>query len=152
MATTSLFDQPTYDAIRDRIVSLSPNNQKQWGKMNLPQVLAHLRKAMELALDKQKKPPFNFLGFFLGPFIKKMVLSETPYREGLPTAKKMIINNERNFEVEKEKLLSTLDLFFQNGPDYAAAIKHPMFGNLTGGEWGYSQWKHFDHHLRQFSA
>ncbi len=152
MAKISLYDQVTYDSIRNRIESLSADNQQKWGKMNLPQVLAHLRKAMELALDKTKKPKLNVIGFVLGPFIKKMVLSESPYKEGLPTAKKMIITDERNFDIEKVKLLSTFDLFKHNGPEYAAAIKHPMFGNLTGVEWGYVQWKHFDHHLRQFSA
>ena len=152
MAKPSIYDQDTNDAIRNRIMSLSENNQQKWGKMNLPQILAHLRKAMEIGLDQNKKSTFNFIGFVFGARIKKMVLSDEPYKEGLPTAKSMIIKNERNFNEEKEKLLTTFDQFKQNGPMYAAAIKHPLFGYLTGEEWGYAQWKHFDHHLRQFNA
>ena len=29
---------------------------------------------------------------------------------------------------------------------------HPFFGRLTGAEWGISQFKHLDHHLRQFGV
>ena len=29
---------------------------------------------------------------------------------------------------------------------------HPMFGPLSGQEWGLLCWKHLDHHLRPFGA
>jgi hypothetical protein len=29
---------------------------------------------------------------------------------------------------------------------------HRFFGRLTGAEWGVTQYKHLDHHLRQFGA
>jgi Protein of unknown function (DUF1569) len=29
---------------------------------------------------------------------------------------------------------------------------HPFFGALTVAEWDGLQWKHLDHHLRQFGA
>jgi hypothetical protein len=29
---------------------------------------------------------------------------------------------------------------------------HGFFGPLSGAEWGVSQYKHVDHHLRQFGA
>jgi hypothetical protein len=30
--------------------------------------------------------------------------------------------------------------------------EHPLFGPLTGLEWGVFSYRHFDHHLRQFGA
>jgi hypothetical protein len=29
---------------------------------------------------------------------------------------------------------------------------HRFFGRLSGAEWGVTQYKHLDHHLRQFGA
>jgi hypothetical protein len=36
----------------------------------------------------------------------------------------------------------------------AGTTKHPhgFFGKITPKQWGETQWKHLDHHLRQFSA
>ena len=36
--------------------------------------------------------------------------------------------------------------------DPAVLVSNPFFGSLTGAEWGVSQFKHVDHHLRQFGA
>lgn len=151
MSRPSLYNAITHQSIRSRVEALSPNNHRKWGKMNLPQVMAHLRKAVETGLHKGPAK-FSFISFFFGPYIKKMVMSDTPYKEGLPTAKKMIITDDRDFEIEKAKLLSTLDKFVNSKDEFPSPINHPMFGKLTEEEWGYSQWKHFDHHLRQFSA
>jgi hypothetical protein len=41
--------------------------------------------------------------------------------------------------------------FQQRGPT-ALAPEHPFFGPLTATEWDRLQWKHLDHHLRQFGA
>jgi hypothetical protein len=30
--------------------------------------------------------------------------------------------------------------------------EHPLFGKLTGKDWGALSYKHFRHHLRQFAA
>lgn len=151
MAKPSIYDPVTYQAIRSRLVSLEAGNSRKWGKMDAPQMLTHLRKALETGL-RNTGAKQGLVGLLLGPFIKKMVLSDQPYKQGLPTGKQVIVSDQRNFDSEKTKLLEALDLFVQNGGSYAAQIVHPMFGKMTAEEWGYSQWKHFDHHLRQFSA
>ncbi len=151
MAKPSLYNSTTHQLIRSRVESLSPDSPQKWGKMNLPQTMTHLRKAVETGLRKGPTK-FSIISFLFGPYIKKMVMSDTPYKEGLPTAKKMIITDERDFDIEKTKLLATLDKFVNSKEEFPSTINHPLFGKLTEEEWGYSQWKHFDHHLRQFSA
>jgi Protein of unknown function (DUF1569) len=150
MSQPSLYNKTTADLIRSRLEKLAPDQVALWGKMNPAQTLTHLRKAMETAFERETPLKTNIMALILGPFIKRMVLSDKPYKQSLPTAKNVIVSSSRDFEEEKEKLLSTFEQFIQNGGEYAAKIKHPMFGYLTGPEWGYVQWKHFDHHLRQF--
>jgi hypothetical protein len=153
MAKNSLFDEALYQSIRKRVESLTPVNERKWGKMNIAQMMKHLRKAMQLAFPRDKPlPQAPFFVKLMTPFIKKMVLSEKPYREGLPTAKGIIITDQVDFDIEKNKLIQTLDQFFANGGEMAAQNTHPLFGKLKPEEWGFSQWKHFDHHLRQFNA
>ena len=41
--------------------------------------------------------------------------------------------------------------FHARGPEKLAK-EHPFFGPLTSAEWDRLQWKHLDHHLRQFGA
>ena len=79
-------------------------------------------------------------------------MSNKPYKPGLPTAKEFIIKNDRDFEVEKKDLLNQLNTFLAKGEKNCDGRVHPAFGKLSSYEWGFSQWKHFDHHLRQFGV
>ncbi len=45
-----------------------------------------------------------------------------------------------------------VERFCDGGPPAANGIVHAFFGPLTGKQWGRLQYKHLDHHLRQFSA
>ena len=46
----TLFTQEGKDAIIQRINKLTPHSQKQWGKMNVSQMLAHAQKPLEVAI------------------------------------------------------------------------------------------------------
>ena len=48
-------------------------------------------------------------------------------------------------------LHALIDRVGEKDPTVEWAV-HPMFGPLSGQEWGLLCWKHMDHHLRQFGA
>ena len=147
----SLFEPQTAQNIIARINQLQPTSQHQWGKMNVSQMLWHCNEALGTATgDTTTKTPFFIK--LLDPMIKKTVMEQKPYKEGLPTAKEFIIKDDKNFEEERQKLLERLNKFITNGEAKVDGLKHPAFGKLTAYEWGFSQWKHFDHHLRQFGV
>lgn len=145
----SLFDQQTATDIRKRIENFQPDSIRQWGKMTAAQTLAHLNAALLVATG-DAMPKSNFLTKIMAPYIKKVILSDQPFKPGLPTAPTYLMKNERDFVVEKEALLNTYDRFVAGGPAAATGRVHPLFGKFTAEEWGRSQWKHFDHHLRQW--
>lgn len=147
----SLFEPQTAAQIIERINKLQPNSQRLWGKMNVAQVLKHCNDALGTATgDVKIKPSFIFK--IIGPLIKKTVMEQKPYKQGLPTAKEFIITDEREFEKEKQNVLVRIDKFISNGEAKVDGLRHPAFGKMTSYEWGYSQWKHFDHHLKQFGV
>jgi hypothetical protein len=60
------------------------------------------------------------------------------------------VSDPRDFATEKARLLAALRRLREAGPDAAARHAHGFLGRMTGEEWGLVQWKHLDHHLRQF--
>ena len=147
----SLFEPQVAIEIIVRINQLQPTTQRKWGKMNVSQMLFHCYEALGTATgDVVLKVPFLFK--LLAPIIKKKVMEDKPYKEGLPTAKEFIAKLDKNFEDEKAKLLERINEFIINGEAKVDGKKHPAFGKLTAYEWGFSQWKHFDHHLKQFGV
>ena len=60
--------------------------------------------------------------------------------------------NEPEFAAAKTRLLSLMREFRAMGEKCCDGQVHAFFGRLSGAEWGVTQYKHLDHHLRQFGA
>ena len=86
----NLFNQSDVSGILARIDKLTPNSQRQWGKMNVGQMLAHLNASLETAMGLNT-PKRLFIGRILGPFVKPNYLSEKPLGKNAPTDKFYII-------------------------------------------------------------
>lgn len=148
----SLFEPLAAQEIISRLNNLTPNHQRKWGKMDVCQMLKHVNDALGTATnDTTVKTSLLFK--LLAPMIKRQVMAKSPYKPGLPTAKEFIIKDHNlDFDKEKTALLNRLNKFLSNGEQAVEGLKHPAFGVLTAYEWGFSQWKHFDHHLKQFGV
>jgi hypothetical protein len=147
----NLYNQTDVDGILNRIEKLTPNAQREWGKMNTGQMLAHLNAFLETALNQNPQKRM-LIGRVVGVFFKKRYVSEKPFSKNGPTGKNYIFTDIKNFEKEKNKALQLVKQFYENGYEKCTKKPHPFFGNLTPNEWAIAQWKHFDHHLRQFGV
>lgn len=147
----SLFDTQTSESILLRIHQLNSMSQRLWGEMTVSQMLAHLTGVLQIATG-EIKPKATIMGLLMGKLIKKIALGEKPYKPNLPTSKEFIFSEDKDFTIEKDRLLHTLNAFITNGKAFCEGKFHPVFGNLNADEWGLCQWKHFDHHLRQFGV
>ncbi|MBS1634745.1 MAG: DUF1569 domain-containing protein [Bacteroidetes bacterium] len=149
--TPSIFEKQAYEAMKKRLDSITPASQRQWGTMTVSQMLAHCQQPMGMILDHRKLPR-SVVSYIFGGFFKKMATNNKPYKQGLPTDKTFIIHNEPEFQAEKEKLAQMIDRLYQSGEKAVTPHPHPFFGKMTPVEWGKSQYKHLDHHFRQFGA
>ena len=148
----SLFDSATATETKNRIARLEPASPRQWGKMNAAQAVAHCAIAMEWAVGDVFAPRM-FLGRIFGPLVKSKVLKdESPMRRNTPTAKSLVIPDERDLAKERQRLCALIDRFSQGGPQACTKNAHTFFGPLTPDEWARLMYKHLDHHLRQFGA
>lgn len=148
----NLYDAATVDELRARIARLSPTSPRQWGRMNAAQMAAHCAVGLEMALGDQR-PPRMLIGRLLGPVIKRLALKdEAPMRRNSPTVPSMVVADERELDTERRRLLQLLERFATAGPSGCTTYPHSFFGRLTPGEWAALQYKHLDHHLRQFAV
>ena len=148
---TSLFDPTENQNILHRINKLSPASQAQWGKMNVAQMLSHCQQPLLVAFGDLKIKG-GLMAVLFGGMVKRMLLKDEPYKPGLPTAKEFIITDKKEFEKEKKQLIDLVQRFSKQGPQGLRKDPHPFFGKLTSAEWDTMQWKHLDHHLRQFGV
>ena len=147
----TLFDQKDVIEILKRIEKLTLNSQRQWGKMNVAQMLAHSNISLETAMGMNFIKRL-FIGRIIGSFLKPSVLGPKPFGKNSPTDKSYIFPDNCNFEDEKLKTITSIKKFFEGGPPQCTTHPHPFFGKFTPDEWAIFQWKHLDHHLRQFGV
>jgi hypothetical protein len=148
----NLFEAAKVDEVKQRIALLRPDSDRQWGRMNAAQAVAHCTAGFELALG-ERLPPRVFVGRVIGGIIKpKVVGNDEPLRRNSPTVKGLVVNDDRDLEKERGRLCEMVDRFAAEGPKGCTAHPHSFFGRLTPEEWATLMYKHLDHHLRQFGA
>jgi hypothetical protein len=151
-AMKNLFDAVRVEEVKQRIARLQPGSERQWGKMNAPQAVAHCSGGLELALGDMR-PPRVLLGRIMGPIIKPKVFgNDEPLRRNTPTVEGLVIRDERNLAKERTRLYGMIDRFAAAGPKGCTAHPHTFFGPLTPEQWAILMYKHLDHHLRQFGV
>lgn len=147
----SIFDQSAYDEILARFDKLESASPRQWGKMSPAQMLEHCARVVEMAIGRE--PVQQALpGKMIGWIFKKNFLSDKPLPKNSPTGPDFIIKDEPELTVTKAKLKSLITEFHRLGEAGTDGHVHRFFGKLSGAEWGVSQFKHLDHHLRQFDC
>ena len=149
--TGNLFESRDRAAMLARLESLRPDTKRQWGKMSIAQMLAHCQQPLRVAMgDLPLKR--SLIGILFGRLAKKKLLDPKPWKQGMPTAPEFKVTNERDFAKEKATLLALVKKFGEGGPNAITKLPHPFFGPLTTEEWQQLQWRHLDHHLRQFGS
>lgn len=146
-----LNEQQAREEIIDRINKLTPQTIGLWGKMNVAQMLNHCSKAIEVPLGL-RQPKSNLFGLFFGKYIKKVIVEEKNFKQGLPTSPNFVADANADFNSSKDLLLSHINKFSTLSNDELGKRKHPIGGVFSGQEWAWSQYKHLDHHLRQFGV
>lgn len=147
----SIFVKEYNDSVINRINKLTPETTPLWGKMNASQVLAHCQVAIRIAFGEEKIKR-GLMGILFGGMAKKSVLKNVPFRKGMLTLKNFIIKDTPDFETEKNKLVSMVRRFADEGESVFRSGTHPFFGEMTVSEWNTLMWKHLDHHLSQFGV
>ena len=149
MEIKNLYDPSVKQEIIARINALTPQSTRQWGKMDVAQMLAHVQVPIGVALGDMTIKGNWMMKMFM-PLFKKMLFDERPWKLGLPTDKSFVMTGQiKDFEKEKAQLLEKVNRFTEAN---VVCEKHPVFGRFTKEQWSKASWKHLDHHFRQFGV
>ena len=149
----SLFDAAVANQVKTRLGKLEPQSERRWGKMTAAQMLAHCSVSMQWAVGEvvpEKGPlPVRLIGRLVKPMVFR---NEDPLRKNSPTAKSLIVADDRDLDKERDRLLRLIDKFAAGGAAGCTTNPHSFFGKMTPEEWAMLAYKHLDHHLRQFGV
>ncbi|MNG12591.1 hypothetical protein D3C84_962130 [compost metagenome] len=135
-----------------RINHLTSESQALWGKMTVAQMLAHCNVAYEMVYEDIHPKPSFFIKFILKLLVKNKVVNDTPYPRNNQTAPQFIIKDSRDFDIEKERLISNINKTKALGHEEFEGKESHSFGKLTAKEWNNMFSKHLEHHLSQFGV
>src|SRR5258708_23151057 len=100
----NLFEAARVEEVKERIARLRPDSQRQWGKMNAAQAVAHCSAGLECA-GGDRISSRVLLGRIIGRIVKPMALrNDEPMLPSSPTAKVLVFQYERVVGTEIERL------------------------------------------------
>jgi Protein of unknown function (DUF1569) len=147
----TLFDPVSYREVLRRVESIQSDSPRQWGKMTVAQMLEHAARTLEIAAGK-KELKQAFLGKMIGWIFWKGFVGPKPFQRNVPSLPDFVVQGEPDFGATKEKLKTLLGEFHALDEQGCDRNIHGFFGRMTSEEWGVTQYKHMEHHLRQFGA
>lgn len=146
----SIFNPDDNQDLINRITSLTPDSQREWGKMSVDQMLSHCIAPIDVAFGNTKLKS-NFLFSLLGRMMKKKIINTPRFKKDSPTAPDFIRKGNYDFDKTKSELIEKVRIF-KDGTQVIKIKKHPFFGTMSSQDWDNLQLKHLDHHLRQFGV
>lgn len=149
----ALTDAATRDALIARFEALRPDAPRQWGKMNVTQMLWHVAEAYRAALgDVNAGDQSNW---FMRNVVRRIAF-HTPmaWPKNGPTLPRFdAVRQQASIDPAFPKLQAdVITLVRRFASWHGEGHPHPAFGPLTQDEWQHWGWRHADHHLRQFAS
>ena len=146
----TLFSQSDRQALLERLVRITPESRAEWGTMNAPKMLAHIGDQLRVALgdiDTRPRPgPMNW------PILRHLIIYVMPWPKGKAKApREAFTTSPTTWDRDVEQFRALVERFVQRGVA-ADWSPHPLFGPLSGRDWGVLTHRHLDHHLRQFGG
>ncbi len=152
MALPNIFTPEVSSDFIKRINNLNAQTQPKWGSMSVAQMLAHCCVTYEMIYDNKHPKPNALMRLMLKAFVKNTVVNETAYKHNSRTAPQFIIKDEKDFEVEKARLIQYIQKTQEQGENTFDNKESHSFGVLTKTEWNNMFYKHLNHHLSQFGV
>jgi hypothetical protein len=146
----TLFDPQVRTAILDRVSRLAPARTPVWGRFTAPQMVCHVSAALRQSLGELDAGPPS------GPFTRFpmnwLVIHVLPWPKGKgKSPREFLTTPPSSWTADVSHLRDLIERFAARGPE-AVWPASRVFGRISGSSWGVLEFKHLDHHLRQFGV
>lgn len=146
----TIFKQNDLQALDSRLARLTPASARRFGKMTPAQMICHMKDALEIAMGVA--PARAKKSFMSNPLLRRLIIYYVPWPKGkAETLPEFLATKPADWHADLERLRALLRSASQRGPA-AHWAPHPAFGDLSGQDYGVLIYRHFDHHLGQFSV
>lgn len=153
----SLLDPNARASLTRRLESLRPDTPARWGSFDAPGMLSHLIQSLRVTVGDAEMPPEPTpLLVRRGP-LRYLLIHTLPFPRGLATSPVLLerppLAPDRRgadeWAAECGRFTELLDRIGSRPAD-GPWPTHAAFGAMSGREWGVLQYRHADHHFRQF--
>ncbi len=139
------------DEVKQRLSALAEDAEARWGRMNATQMLKHCRLVLEIPQGKISVPEPPRIIRFVGIVTKtEMKIFKNGIPRNMPTFAELRAEECTDYTTEMVDLLHTLDGYCALADAGKLPDRHPLFGKMQPKDWGFLEYKHLDHHLKQF--
>lgn len=146
----NLFQKNTIADLEQRINSLEKDTIPLWGQMNVGQMLAHCCEVLKNALGETQQKR-KLIGYLIAPFVRTRFYDDIPYKKrGGPST--FVITDKKDLKSERQNLIELIKRFHAVDKKSLNNSVHPILGKFKPEQWAIGQYKHLDHHLRQFGV
>lgn len=148
MSRATVFDPVRREEMLSRLRGLTPETRPRWGRMSAPQMVAHLSDQMRHCLGEV--PVAAYPGPLRWALVRKASIYWLPWPRGrIRGPSEAFVTAPGDWQADLDGLIELVERFGRRRRDQAWP-DHALFGPMSGRDWGYFCYKHFDHHLRQF--
>lgn len=146
----TLFDEARLREVLDRLALLSADAEPVWGQMSAHRAVCHLSAQLAHALGELATAPVP------GPMSKRplswLVIHAMPWPKGSAESPPEFLRFEpSSFAADLAELRARVERLAAERDREAWPVS-PVFGSLTGKDYGVLCYRHLDHHLTQFGA
>ena len=140
-----------FEEIKFRISKLKDKDSSKWGRMNAAQMLQHCSLVLEIPLGKTILPKKGILIKTIGIITKKeMKFFNNGIPPNMPTYDILCVKSICCFESARKNLYATMDGYYELYESGKLPRYHELFGKMNPKDWGFLEYKHLHHHLKQF--
>lgn len=149
----SLANPETIGEVISRANEISETSRRRWGRMNSAQMLAHCDKIMQVGLRKVVLPEPNIIFKGIGICTKATMKTwNHGIPQNMPTFEAVKLKENCNFEKARTAFLATFEDFLVSMNQDALLSRHVLFGEMSQEDWAFLQYKHINHHFKQFGV
>lgn len=135
-----------------RVNALKPDAQARWGRLSAVQMVAHLRRSIEISLGEV--PVEDKSTLWTRTVFRWFAINYLEWPKGKIQAPPVFLPADaEDFDEEVKRLKDAIERFMAartNAPDMVEV--HPMFGPMNIAAFAKLHGKHMDHHFTQFGV
>jgi len=155
----SLLQPDAREVLRRRAARLAPTTTARWGQFTAPRMLAHVIQSLRMMTGELPVAVEPTPWLVRHAPLRQLLIYVLPFPKGLATSPELLARpsvqpgeiSPAAWAEEQRELGAVLDAIGVMASADAWPA-HPAFGPMSGREWGALQYRHLEHHFRQFGV